>query len=184
MRQANHPFWFLAISLGLLAAGCDRSSQLNRGDRASSTSTANAEATAPSTPADRITAPTAALPTTAKPQTAVTIYRVDSTCSDFVPQVVQVESDQAIEQAISQVLSQEQTGIGFDLAGYRINVETSSGEATIDLRLSPQSQRQLVSLSSCEQLALFGSLRETLLRNPDWNIRSVQFTERGKAIVL
>ena len=186
MRQANHLFWFLAGGLALLAASCQPIGQnSDRLTSTPSTSTALQPSTsANSAPADRIAAPSEAMPTTTAPQTAITIYEIDSTCSSFVPQIVQVDADRAMEQAVSKVLSNEQTGIGFDLAGYRVSLDEGSREATVDLRLSPQSQRQLVSLSSCEQLAVFGSLRETLLNNSDWNIRSVRFTERGEAIAL
>ncbi|MFM6369036.1 MAG: sporulation/spore germination protein, partial [Dolichospermum sp.] len=40
------------------------------------------------------------------------------------------------------------------------------------------------SLSSCEQFALFGSVRKTLMSNSEWKIKDVRFTERGEDIVL
>ena len=113
----------------------------------------------------------------------VTIYRVDSNCRDFLPEPFRVNPDEAIEQAIAKVLDVEDNS-DFKLAGYRVRINTASSAATIDLRLSPNSPRQLVSLSSCEQMALFGSLRATLLGNPEWNIETVRFTERGQEIVL
>jgi hypothetical protein len=50
--------------------------------------------------------------------------------------------------------------------------------------LSPNSRRQFVSLSTCEQFALFGSLRKTLTDNSPLKIKGVRFTERGQDIVL
>jgi hypothetical protein len=68
------------------------------------------------------------------------------------------------------------------LSGYRVRV--NNGVATVDLRLSPQSKRNFVSLSSCEQFALFGSVRKTLTNNSQWKIKEVRFTEKGEAIVI
>ncbi len=116
-------------------------------------------------------------------RTTVTIYRVDQNCRDFIPEPLRVDPDQAIEQAIAKVLDGEDNS-DFSLAGYRVRIDAASSAATIDLRLAPNSPRKLVSLSSCEQRALFGSLRETLLGNPEWNIKTVRFTERGQEIVL
>ncbi|MFM6472207.1 MAG: sporulation/spore germination protein, partial [Dolichospermum sp.] len=56
--------------------------------------------------------------------------------------------------------------------------------ATVDIRVSPESKRQLFSLSSCEQFALFGSVRKTLMSNSEWKIKDVSFTERGEDITL
>ncbi len=70
----------------------------------------------------------------------------------------------------------------FSVAGYRVSVEGS--RAIVDLRLPPGSKRQFRSLSSCEQLALFGGIRKTLTSNAQWKIQSVQFTEKGQEIVL
>lgn len=116
-------------------------------------------------------------------QITVTIYRIDGFCQDFIPEPIRVESERAMEQAIGKVLASEDNR-EFELAGYRLQVDAANGEATVDLRLSPNSPRKIVSLSTCEQLALFGSLRETLLGNPEWNIETVRFTERGREIVL
>ena len=113
----------------------------------------------------------------------ITIYRIDSFCENFIPEPIRVNPDRAIEQAVGKVLESEENS-EFELAGYRLKVDPANGVATVDLRLSPNSPRKLVSLSDCEQLALFGSLRETLLGNPEWNIETVQFTERGQEIVL
>ncbi|MCG8363685.1 MAG: hypothetical protein MJA27_10195 [Pseudanabaenales cyanobacterium] len=113
----------------------------------------------------------------------ITIYRIDSFCRDFIPEPIRVDPDRAIEQAIAKVLELEDNS-EFKLAGYRVKVDAASSVATVDLRLSPNSPRKIISLSNCEQLALFGSLRETLLGNPEWNIEDVQFTERGQDIIL
>jgi hypothetical protein len=74
--------------------------------------------------------------------------------------------------------------VAFDLAGYRVQLNENTGVATVDLRLDPESERQFVSLSSCEKFSLFGSLEKTLTSNPEWQINRVRFTERGEEIVI
>ncbi len=66
----------------------------------------------------------------------------------------------------------------FKLESYQVNINGST--ATVDMQLAPSSQRQFVSLSSCEQRALFGSVEKTLLNNADWNVSAVKFTSNGK----
>lgn len=113
----------------------------------------------------------------------VTVYKSDDQCVNFEPQQVQVAGDRPMEGAVGKVLENQGSG-DFDLSGYRISVDPNTRVATVDLRMNPNSTRKLVSLSACEQFALFGSLRETLMKNPDWNISEVRFTERGEEIVL
>jgi hypothetical protein len=109
----------------------------------------------------------------------ITIYKADSQCVNFVPERVQVPADRPMEGAVGEVLEIYSTA-DFKLSGYRVSL--NDGVATIDLRLPPNSPRKITSLSICEQYALFGSLRETLIQNPTWNIKSVRFTERGEEI--
>ena len=73
---------------------------------------------------------------------------------------------------------------GQDLAGYRVNLDLNKRVVTIDFRLSPDSKRQFVSLSMCEQFTLFGSLRKTLTDNPQLKIKDVRFTNQGQEIRL
>ena len=70
----------------------------------------------------------------------------------------------------------------FKLDGYQVNIDGNT--AIVDMRLAPGSQRQFVSLSSCEQRMLFGSVEETLLNNADWDVDAVKFTNAGKELVL
>jgi hypothetical protein len=111
----------------------------------------------------------------------IAVYKLDNQCKGFVSEKVLVSADQPITKAIAKVLENTDSG-DFSLAGYRVNV--ASGVATIDLRLPASSKRRFNSLSNCEQLALFGSLRRTLTNNKQWKIRTVKFTDRGKAITL
>jgi hypothetical protein len=112
----------------------------------------------------------------------VKLYTANDLCDGFVSEPIQVPKRQAMDAAIGKVIA-AQRNADFNLVGYRIS-HTGDGVVTIDLRVAPESKRQIVSLSSCEQLALFGGLRQTLTRNPQWQVKSVVFTERGREIVL
>lgn len=113
----------------------------------------------------------------------VNIYKVDSQCETLVPQKVAVSAQQSMEAAISKTLAERDTA-DFSLTGYRVSVDSESRIATVDLRVNPNSKRQLESLSSCEQLALLGAINKTLTGNPQWRIESVRFTEQGEESVL
>ncbi|MDH6060114.1 sporulation/spore germination protein [Chrysosporum bergii ANA360D] len=111
----------------------------------------------------------------------VILYTIDSECQQLMPEPVSVPAEEPITGAVGKIIKRQDTA-DFDLSGYRVQVE--NGIATVDFRLSPVSKRQFVSLSSCEQLALFGSLRKTLVSNAEWNIKEVRFTEQGKKIII
>lgn len=111
----------------------------------------------------------------------VTLYISDTQCQELVPQTITVAAQQPVTDAVGKILEQRDNG-DFSFFGYRVNIK--DGVATVDLRLDPKSRRQITSLSSCEQFALFGSLRKTLTSNPQWGIKDVRFTERGEQIVL
>ncbi|MBD0334414.1 MAG: sporulation/spore germination protein [Cyanobacteria bacterium Co-bin13] len=112
----------------------------------------------------------------------INLYRLDNLCQDFVPESVEVSRQSPIQDAVGRILA-AQDFFAFDLAGYRVAVD-GFGTANVDLRLHPDSERLLTSLSICEQMALFGSLTLTLQQNPDWNIEQVTFTERGNPLVF
>ena len=114
---------------------------------------------------------------------SINIYKPDSRCQKLISEPVAVDSEQPIQAAVGKVLAERNTA-DFSVAGYRVILEPNNGLATIDMRLKPDSPRKFVSLSSCEQFALFGSLRQTLTDNPKWQINTVRFTERGKDIIL
>jgi hypothetical protein len=100
----------------------------------------------------------------------------------LIPQKVRVNKEHPIESAVTKVL-ETQHNSDFDV-NYRVILDRTAKLATIDLRIPANSKRQLVSLSSCEQLALFGSLRQTLTSNQGWEIQKVRFTKEGKEIWL
>jgi hypothetical protein len=126
-------------------------------------------------------APANTSPVPAAKTTNVTLYTSDDQCQDFIPQKVPVASEEPVNGAVGKILEQRESG-DISLSSYRVNVK--NGVATVDLRLAPNSKRQLASLSSCEQFALFGSLRKTLTSNAQWNIKDVRFTQSGKEIVF
>jgi hypothetical protein len=113
--------------------------------------------------------------------TNVTLYTSDTQCQKLIPEKVSVPAEKPVTNVVSKILEKRDTS-DFSLSGYRVNIK--NGIATVDLRISPESKRQIASLSSCEQFALFGSLRKTLTSNAQWNIKEVRFTERGEDIVL
>ncbi|NJL91927.1 MAG: hypothetical protein HC916_20710 [Coleofasciculaceae cyanobacterium SM2_1_6] len=117
-----------------------------------------------------------------KPTVAINIYQVDNQCSDFVAESVNLPQDSSLEMAVARVI--EKSNINeLKLTSYQVTKD-QSGVATIDFQVEASSVRKLVSLSSCEQLNLFGSLRKTLMENSNWQIKEVKFTEQGKEVVL
>ena len=111
----------------------------------------------------------------------VSVYTIDDQCNDFVEQSVRVPSGKAINEAVGQAMSAVDYN-AFKLAGYQVSINGKT--AVVDMQLAPSSQRQFVSLSSCEQRSLFGSVEETLLNNADWNVNAVKFTNQGKELML
>ena len=142
-----------------------------------STTSSNIDSETPSPPK---TPTTTSQPPTSQ-TTNVTLYTSDFQCQELIPQQVSVPAKEPVTGAVGKIIEERNTA-DFDLSGYRVQVQ--NGVATVDFRLSPTSKRQLVSLSSCEQFALFGSLRKTLMSNPEWNIKEVRFTEQGKEVIL
>ncbi len=113
--------------------------------------------------------------------TNVTLYTSDTQCQKLIPEKVSVPAEEPVTNVVGKIIEKRDTS-DFSLSGYRVNIK--NGIATVDLRISPESKRQIASLSSCEQFALFGSVRKTLTSNAQWNIKEVRFTERGQDIVL
>ncbi|NET00200.1 MAG: sporulation/spore germination protein [Sphaerospermopsis sp. SIO1G2] len=113
--------------------------------------------------------------------TKVTLYTIDDQCQDLIPKQTDVSADEPMKAAIGKILETQSNG-DLSFAGYRASV--NNGVATIDLRTAPESKRPIGGLSTCEQIALFGSLRKTLTSNASWNVKEVRFTEQGEELVF
>ena len=113
--------------------------------------------------------------------TNITVYTSDTQCQELIPQKAEVSAAAPMNEAIGKIIKAQNTA-DFSVSGYRVNVK--NGIATVDLRISQNSKRQIASLSSCEQFALFSSVRKTLISNSQWKIKDVHFTERGEEIML
>ncbi|MBD2356607.1 GerMN domain-containing protein [Tolypothrix sp. FACHB-123] len=135
----------------------------------------------PTPEASPTSTPTPTSPATSDKTTDVTLYTSDVQCQQLIPQKVPVSANEPVKAAVGKILEKRDSG-DFSLSSYRINVK--NGVATVDLRVAPNSKRQIASLSSCEQFALFGSVRKTLTSNAQWKIKDVRFTERGEEIVF
>ncbi|MBE9159999.1 hypothetical protein IQ265_24700 [Nodosilinea sp. LEGE 06152] len=114
---------------------------------------------------------------------AVDLYTLDRTCESYQAEPIQVPRQQSMENTVDLILA-EQRVPDLTLSGYRTRFDPQTKTVTIDLRVARTSRRVLQSLSVCEQKALLGSLRETLINQPDWKIESVTFTNRGNPLVL
>lgn len=114
---------------------------------------------------------------------AIEMYTPDATCRTLRSQIIQVPAERPIDAAVGRVLIAVASD-DLDLQGYRLRVDSSKREATIDLRIRPGAERRFAALSSCEQLTLFGSVRETLVRNSNWPIETVRFTDGTRDIRL
>ncbi|NEP15738.1 MAG: sporulation/spore germination protein [Leptolyngbya sp. SIO4C1] len=201
MLRFPKSFLGIVLAASVIAAGCDNSGSVADLDSASTPTQTETEASTPTTEGDTAAdaeadvdkgtdgkAPASAQPSGPEAATddliEVPIYVMDEQCNDFVQETVRVHEDKAMDEAVGKVIASTAEFNAFDLAGYRVNLDESTGMVVIDLRLSEESQRQFVSLSSCEQRALFGSVEETLLKNSSWDVKAVEFTARGEELVL
>jgi len=158
----------LGLTLGLWLGGCKSSPpQSVISPNASPTVSPNNEAAQPSA--------------SSPPNASATIYTAAADCVTFVPQKVEVSKDNAMTDAVGKVLA-AQPAIATIITDY--TVQKNSDVATIDFKLDPKAQQSISALSLCEQFALFGSLRETLVQTPDWGIKTVRFTEGGTELGL
>jgi hypothetical protein len=114
---------------------------------------------------------------------AVDLYTLDDRCEGYQTELIQVPRVQSMENTVALIMA-EQVTPELTLSGYRTSFDPETKTVTIDLRVARDSRRVLQSLSVCEQKALLGSLRETLINQPDWKIEAVTFTNRGHPLVL
>ncbi|MBP0001981.1 MAG: sporulation/spore germination protein [Cyanobacteria bacterium SID2] len=112
---------------------------------------------------------------------SVTVYRPDLFCETLLPETVDVPTTAPLEGAVGHILKDWAQG-EFRIAGYRTARDNATGTVTIDLRVAPDAPRQWTALSTCEQFALFGSLRTTLMQNTALQTNDVLFTSQGEAL--
>lgn len=111
----------------------------------------------------------------------VNVYTADSQCLQLVRTKVAVNAKQPMQEAIANILADIDSA-DFGVSSYRVSQQ--GNVATVELRPAIGSKRGFHSLSACEQMALFGSIQKTLTSNPQWQIKSVRFTEKGKELIL
>jgi hypothetical protein len=114
---------------------------------------------------------------------AVSLYVPDDECLNYLTEEVFVSRQDDLTETVELILAEQEIPF-FELTGYRLNREPDTKTVTIDLRVSRTSPRLLQSLSFCEQMMLLGSIKETLLNHPEWDIEQVEFTNRGYRLVL
>lgn len=147
--------------------------------------TATPSPTTKTAPFGTETSPTAQIPNQNKTgnlkNSDITLFTSDLQCQELVPQKVSVSANEPVKDAVGKIIASKNTA-DINISNYRVNI--NNGVATVDFRIPPDSRRQLVSLSSCEQFTLFKSIEKTLTSNPKWNIRNVRFTQSGEEIYL
>jgi Sporulation and spore germination len=111
----------------------------------------------------------------------ITVFTSDAQCQELVPKEITVSGNEPVAGAVGEIIKERDTN-DLKLSGYRVNVK--NGVATVDLNIGPGSKRDISSLSSCENFALFQSMEKTLTSNPQWGIKDVKFTNKGKEIVF
>lgn len=114
---------------------------------------------------------------------AIALYRPDDQCLSYSSENVLMPRQNALAETVEFILAEQDIPL-FELTGYRLNQDPATKTVTIDLRVSRTSPRLLQSLSFCEQKILLGSIKETLLNHPEWDIDQVEFTNRGNRLVL
>lgn len=101
-------------------------------------------------------------------------YHPDPRCEVLVRSPLRVPRDRAIYASIEAVL-QSARSPDLDIQSYRLTLDPAHRRAYIALRFHPDRDRPWSSLSPCEHLTLFGSLRDTLTRNSAWEVDQVEF---------
>ncbi|NJM56923.1 MAG: hypothetical protein HC857_05125 [Synechococcales cyanobacterium RU_4_20] len=113
--------------------------------------------------------------------TSISVFELDNQCDKFVGKVVKLPRETALNQAVGQAIQASST-LDLDLAGYRVIDGPGFGEVTVDFRIAPQAKRSLQSLSICEGLSLYGSIRRTLINNGQFGLTQVRFTLAGQEL--
>jgi hypothetical protein len=114
---------------------------------------------------------------------AIALHTPDEQCLTYVTEEVLVPRQNDLTETVELILAEQDIPF-FDLTGYRLDHNPDTKTVTIDLRVSRTSPRLLQSLSFCEQKILLGSIKETLLNHPEWEIEQVEFTNRGHRLMF
>ncbi|CAN1213261.1 hypothetical protein TUMEXPCC7403_23850 [Tumidithrix helvetica PCC 7403] len=117
--------------------------------------------------------------------TPTQIFYADSQCERLIAAIEQIPTSSSEQETATRTLRsllEHQRIYGFRVSGYKVTLE--NGVATVDITLDPSSQRRMTSLSSCEQFALFASIKTTLMQNQALTVNEVKFTEAGREIYL
>lgn len=117
-----------------------------------------------------------------QPTIAVSVYKVDKDCHKLVAEKVSIPAKEPLKYVVDQVLFQPALS-DLNLAGYHLVVNSQDQTASVDLQMN-QEERRLSSMSRCEMLALFGSLRQTLTANPALHIKNVRFSKLGEEVLV
>lgn len=113
------------------------------------------------------------------PTVTITRYKVDDQCNSFIPEDLTVPEANSLQETVAKIIGDRSNG-DFRIAGYRLQLDKNTDTLTLDFRLPIDSPRSIHSLSHCEQFALLGELRETLIANNEWNIETVNFQVQGQ----
>jgi hypothetical protein len=111
----------------------------------------------------------------------VAVYRMDAACDALVPKMENLPKEKTLEAAVGSVISRNNSA-DFTVSDYRVS--QAGAKATIVLRLPPTAKRPFAAMSACEQMSLFGALRETIVSRSEWKIRDVQFTDGKEEIAF
>lgn len=113
-----------------------------------------------------------------------TIYLPDPQTYRLEPQTVPVDSDAPVSGVVGQIIrSYEGQEVGIE--GYDVAVDQASQVARVNFDVdSERNGREFYSLSSANQVALFESIRETLLTNPDYQINEIIFSANGESFEI
>jgi hypothetical protein len=106
---------------------------------------------------------------------------MDAACDALVPKMENLPKEKTLEAAVGSVISRNNSA-DFTVSDYRVS--QAGAKATIVLRLPPTAKRPFAAMSACEQMSLFGALRETIVSRSEWKIRDVQFTDGKEEIVF
>lgn len=111
----------------------------------------------------------------------VAVYRMDASCNALVPKTENLPKEKVLDATVGAVIRQSNNA-DFTVSDYRVTQEGS--KVTIVLRLPPSAKRPFSAMSACEQMSLFGALRETLMQRSEWKIRDVQFSDGKEEIMF